>query len=201
MTELLTTLTPAESDFELSRTEREFSSKFTEASQGISSPTGLWTVRLVFENLRRQDAQKLISTLWKLQGQTGSFKLYDWSAPAASGIGGEYSVTDYQHALPGKVFIITTHPQGTVIAKAGDYVSIDGELKGLTEDVIVDGANKAPLFFEPFMREPVTLTSKASFDTPTGIFKLKPGTKIPRKTSKKMVMSELTIECVERVTL
>ncbi|MGF1775905.1 hypothetical protein [Vibrio nomapromontoriensis] len=201
MPERLTQLIPVESEFTLTRNERLFTSKFTSASQSVSSPTGLWEARLEFANLRRSDAQVLIAKLWSLQGSAGGFTLYDWRSPKASGLGGAYSVTDYQQALPGKVAIQTGKTLGTVIAKAGDYVSIDGELKGLTETVTVDGLGKATLFFEPFMRKPVGLTSTATFDYPTGVFRLAPGFKVPSKASKKLVLSQLVIDCIERVTV
>ncbi|MGX9522501.1 hypothetical protein ACWX0P_27400 [Vibrio mediterranei] len=201
MTDLLTTLTPTESRFEMHRRERTHKSKFSEAEQVVSSPTGLWVATLKFKNLRRADAQSLISKLWSLRGATGSFALFDWSAPSATGEGGKYQITDYQHALPGKIAIDTGKPQNTVIARAGDYVSIDGELKGLVEDVVADHLGHAALFFEPFMRTPVTMTTQANFDKPTGVFRLKPGYKVPRHTSKKLVLAELTIDCIERVTI
>ncbi|MCG9624644.1 hypothetical protein L1D34_07295 [Vibrio mediterranei] len=201
MSELLTHLTPADCEFLLSRDERLFKSRFTSASQSVSSPTGLWEAQLKFTNIKRAEANALIGRLWKLQGAVGSFRLYDWRHPQASGLGGTYNVTDYQQALPGYVSIQTSHPQNRVIAKAGDYVSIDGELKGVTEDVVTDGTGKASIYFEPFMREPVGLTSSVTFDSPTGLFRLAPGYKVPSRSSKKLVLSELVIDCIERVTI
>ncbi|MBY8232370.1 hypothetical protein [Vibrio fluvialis] len=196
---LTTTLIPEISDFKLSRTERINKSKFTEASQVISSPTGLWTASLKFSNIRRADAQELIAFLWALRGSFGQFRLFDWSSPNADGTGGQYFITDVASALPGMVKMSSVHAN-TKIASAGNYVEINGELKGLVADVVTDNFGVANVIFEPFLRVPANAATMIRFDQPTGVFRLEPGYEVPRPTSKKMVLAEITIPCIEYVT-
>ncbi|WP_072669505.1 hypothetical protein [Vibrio injensis] len=196
---LTTKLRPVLSDFKLKRTERINTSKFTEASQSISSPTGLWTVSLQFQNIRRADAQELIAFLWSLRGTYGQFRLFDWSAPSANGAGGSYPITQLSSALPGMVKLISAQAS-TKLASAGDYVEINGELKGLLADVVTDTSGIATVIFEPFLRAPANAATTINFNQPTGIFRLAPGYEVPRPTSRKLVMTDLTISCVEYVT-
>lgn len=190
--ELLTDLIPVESNFELIRSERSFESAFSGHSQTVSSPVSYWRFELLFKNLRRAEANRLIATLWSLRGARGRFLLYDWSARSASGLGGRYvTVTGVKH-LPGQVTIQNV-PVGKVVAKAGDYVSINGELKGVLNEVIGDPFGKAIVLFEPWVRAPITGGEMVNFTQPTGQFQLEPNTNVPRKGSKKLVLSELTI--------
>lgn len=193
-------LIPTLSEFRLGRTERLNKSAFTEAAQVIGSPTGLWTAQLKFENVRVADARVLIGFLISLRGASGNFRLFDWSAPNANGAGGTYPVTDISQSAPGLVVIITTLP-GTKLASVGDYVEIGGELKALIADVNADELGKATLLFEPFLRNPITVDTQVSFDKPTGKFRLAPGYKVPRMTSKKLVHAEIAIDCIEAVTI
>lgn len=196
---LTTKLRPGLSEFKLKRTERVNKSKFTEASQVISSPTGLWTASLRFSNIRRADAQELIAFLLSLRGSYGQFRLFDWSAPSANGAGGSYPITQLSGALPGMVKLISAQPN-TQLATAGDYVEINGELKGLLADVVTDASGVATVIFEPFLRSPANASTIINFDQPTGVFRLEPGYEVPRSTSRKLVMAELSIPCVEYVT-
>ncbi len=202
MAELLTqSLIPTDSNFLLSRTERINKSKFTEAAQVISSPTGLWEVSLTFKNIPYLEYQALIGTLVSMRGTLGQFMLFDWSAPAANGAGGTYGIVNLSNAAPGLVEIDTALAS-TKIASAGDYVGIDGELKALVADVVTDSSGVATVIFEPFMRSPITAVTTVTFDQPTGVFRLKPGYKVPRPTrSKQIRVPEITIECVEYVTI
>lgn len=193
---LLTDLIPVTSNFEMARDEREYQSKFNAVTQTSGNPTGMWEVELKFENIRRADAAKLIARLWGLRGAAGRFRIFDWSAQYADGKGGTYQIEDAASALPGVVKIGNALPN-TKLAMAGNYVSINGELKGLIADVVSDHLGKATLVFEPWTRQPVTNGDPVTFDKPTGVFKLKPGYKPPRKTSKTLVLAELTIPCVE----
>lgn len=196
---LTTKLIPATSEFKLKRTERTNKSKFTEASQTISSPTGRWTASLRFSNIRRADARELIAFLWSLRGSYGQFRLFDWSAPSANGAGDSYPIAQLSSALPGMVKLVSSKPS-TLLASMGDYVEINGELKGLLADVVTDTSGVATVIFEPFLRTPANASTMINFDQPTGIFCLEAGYEVPRATSGKLVMAELTIPCVEYVT-
>ncbi|SHO58802.1 hypothetical protein [Vibrio quintilis] len=197
---LTTDLVPEECEFLLSRTERINSSKFTTASQVISSPTGLWTANLKFTNVRRAQAQELTAFLWSLRGAYGQFRLFDWSATEPNGAGGSYAITQLSLAAPGLVVLSSARPH-TKLASAGDYAEINGELKGLTEDVITDSLGNATVMFEPFLRTPATAATQIKFNRPTGLFRLTPKYEVQRASSKKMVVAEISIECIEAVTL
>ncbi|MBE4620987.1 hypothetical protein [Vibrio navarrensis] len=193
-------LIPTLSEFLLGRTERLNKSAFTEAAQVIGSPTGLWTARIEFRNIRVSEARELIGFLISLRGASGRFRLFDWSAPSVSGAGGTYPVTDISQSAPGLAMIITALPS-TKLASIGDYVEIGGELKALVADVTTDELGKATLLFEPFMRNPITVNTQVNFDKPTGTFRLAPGYKVPRLTDKKMVMASIAVDCIEAVTI
>lgn len=198
--ELLTSLIPTECNFELVRKERSFESQFTGARQTLSSPVSYWTFEIKFENLRRTQAADLMSRLWGLRGASGRFLLSDWSAPSASGIGGSYLVMPGVTQLPGAVRIYNV-PVGSTVAKAGDYVSINGELKGVLTDVVGDTYGQALIYFEPWLRNPVSGGETVNFDAPTGTFQLEPNFNIPRRTSKKLVLAEITITGTEAIDI
>jgi len=197
---LLTPLLPVESNFELIRQERDFESSFTAAKQTLSSPTSYWAFELKFQNLKRSDAGELIARLWGLRGASGRFLLFDCSSPGASGIGGVYTTVAGAAHLPGQV-LIQNVPTGKVIAKPGDYVSVNGELKGVLTEVVGDAFGKALVEFEPWLRKPVSGGESVNFDKPTGLFQLSPNMNIPRRTSKKLVMAELTITGREAIDI
>lgn len=196
---LTTKLIPVDSEFTLGRTERTNKSRFTEASQTITSPTGLWRASIKFQNIRKADAQELIAFLWSLRGSYGTFRLFDWSAQQVNGVGGSYPITELSTALPGMVKLLSATP-ATKLASVGDYVEINGELKGLLADVVTDNFGVAVVIFEPFLRTPANAATVINFDQPTGVFRLEPGYQVPRKTSKSLVLAELTIPCIEHVT-
>lgn len=200
MVNLLTRLIPVESNFELIRQERSFESRFTGARQTLSSPTSYWEFELKFQNLRRDQANGLIARLWGLRGASGRFLLHDYSALNASGIGGNYTVATGLSHLPGLVTIQNV-PAGQIVAEPGDYVSINGEFKGVLRQVVGDTYGKAVVEFEPWLRKPVTGGESVNFDSPTGTFQLKPNMNIPRKSSKKLVLAELTISGREAIDI
>ncbi len=198
--DLLTSLIPVECNFELVRQERSFDSQFSGAKQTLSSPTSYWTFELKFQNLRRTQAAELISRLWGLRGASGRFLLFDWSAQTASGIGGSYTAMTGVTQLPGAVRVNNV-PVGETVAKAGDYVSINGELKGVLTDVVGDTYGQALIAFEPWLRNPVSGGETVNFDAPTGTFQLEPNFNIPRRTSKKLVLAEITITGTEAIDI
>lgn len=191
---------PVDSMFTLSRAERTLDSKFDKTSQTVSSPTGFWEFELRFKNIRRAQANELFARLWGLRGSTGRFELFDWSQQYADGVGGSYTILASPDNLPGSVRI-TGLPVNSTIALGGNYVSINGELKGLLESVNSDHLGRATVVFEPWLRKPVVGGETVNFDQPTGIFKLVPGFKVPRKSSKKLVLADLKIKGVEAIDL
>ncbi|CCN69791.1 hypothetical protein [Vibrio nigripulchritudo] len=190
---LLTDLIPVESNFEMVRQERDFKSAFTGASQTASSPTSFWEFELIFQNLRQEQANELIARLWSLRGTQGRFLLFDWSSPKAMGIGGSYTTVVGANHLPGQVTIQNV-PVGKVVAKPGDYVCVNGELKGLLNEVMGDAFGKAIVRFEPWARTRVKGGESVTFDKPTGVFQLEPNYRVPKKSSKKLVLAELVIK-------
>jgi len=195
---LTTELIPTLSDFRLVRSDRSFTSKFDASSQTFGSPVGYWKAELKFENTRRSRAQPLIATLWGLRGSAGRFLLFDWSASQASGVGGTYSVLASQENLPGSVRLTGIEP-GAMVAIAGDYVSVNGELKGVLNTVTGDHLGRATVIFEPWLRKPVIGGETVDFDEPTGVFKLPPGYEVPRRSSRKLVVEEITVQAVEAI--
>ena len=135
-------------------------------------PGSRWAVSLEYRNISEPDARALKAFFAKLRGMAGRFYCHDFSHPlpagTASGIGkvkgtsqaGSSLVTDNWPASQPRLFA------------AGDYFTVNGELKIITQTVSSDSSGEATLVFEPPLRSSPADNADVVTSSPAATFRL-----------------------------
>lgn len=162
-------LRPSNMDWYLVSNAVEFRSPFNGASQTASYPGSRWEATLSFDNLDDWQSRKLEVLLAKLDGMAGRVELEDfgrWGRPAM-----------------GKPVVSIANATGTTLPTngwtpnrkvlwEGDYITVNGELKMVTEDGWSDSAGSLIIQVAPMLRSTPPNNSVIETQRPRGLFRL-----------------------------
>lgn len=160
---------PSEMEWHLSSNSVEFTSPFNGASQTVSYPGSRWEASLTFANLNDWQSRKLEVTLAKLDGKAGRIKLQDFGrwgrAPMGKPVVNGAAATGT--LLPTKGWSASRK-----VLWEGDYITVNDELKLVTEDVWSDAAGIAVISIAPMLRAVPPNGAAIETQNPQGIFRL-----------------------------
>lgn len=172
-----------------------FESPLTKSAQTYELPGARWMFTATWENLAETDARIIKAWLAKLRGAAGRFYGYDLSRKTVAG------QALYDGAVTGgnqtgrNIIATWTPPELTVDSTLytsdddsitvdldyylsnrwllpGDYVSIGGELKMITDITPLEGGGLASVAFEPPLRQSPTNGSVVAITAPRAVFRL-----------------------------
>lgn len=160
---------PASMDWNLVSNSVEFESPFSGASQTVSYPGSRWEASLSFKDLNDWESRQLEVLLAKLDGMGGRIQLGDfgrWGRPAF----GKPVVNGSSNT--GTTLGTRGWDVDRIILYAGDYITVNNELKMVTEDAWSDATGNCILMIAPMLRSIPSDGAVIETQFPTGIFRL-----------------------------
>lgn len=162
---------PTSWDWSLVSNTQTFSSPLSGNVQTLELPGARWRVTFQMESMTPADSALLRAWFVKLRGQSGRFYLHNMAQPSPRGTAGGTPVVSGA-GQSGISLTATGWPADTTALKAGDFFEVNGELKMMVADALVNGSGAATLTFEPPLRNSPANGAAITTTKPTGIFKL-----------------------------
>lgn len=141
-----------ESKFGLETNTGRFESPLTKATQRILLSGSRWTFSATLPQMNRSQAATWQAFLLKLEGGVNTFNGYDPDAREPRGPMGGTPLVKGASQTGSTLAIDGCTANITGWGKAGDYFSVNGELKMLTADCNTNGSGEATLSFKPALR-------------------------------------------------
>ena len=132
-------------------TTRQFKSPFTGAAQTMEYPACAWHCQLTFKDLDRDELRALETFLIQLRGAAGRFRIGDQANGEPRGLAVGSPVVDGGNQTGSALTISGCQPLQNFLL-AGDYITVNNELKRLTFDATANAEGKTVLRFEPNLR-------------------------------------------------
>lgn len=174
-----------------------YPSAFTGAIQTLDRGGERWSATLTFTNLKGDDRAEMDGFISRLNGQQHRFTLQNYAAPQRGTLNGTPLVNGAAQT-GSSIDIDGATPSQTNWIRAGDFFSVNGELKQCVLDADSDGGGNVTIEFRPRLRVSPSDNAPVTIFQPTGTFLLaNDGVAI---SSRPGVFSSLQIECVEDIT-
>ncbi|WP_338383607.1 hypothetical protein [Yersinia pseudotuberculosis] len=124
---------------------------------------------MTFNNRKDRDARALEALIAELDGVAGRVRLWDFArggrAPAGTPI---VSVAEQR----GKLLSTRGWLPERLVLQRGDYITVNDELKKVTQDVRSDISGQAVIRISPQLRWPPVAGAPIECRKPTGVFRL-----------------------------
>ena len=162
-------LVPNEMNLKMLSNSKIFQSPFSGSSQTASFPGSRWTLTMTFRNRKDRDARALEALVADLDGVAGRVRLWDFARGGRAPSG-----TPIVSAAEQRGKLLSTRgwlPERLVLQR-GDYITVNDELKKVTQDVRSDISGQAVIRFSPQLRWPPVAGASIECRKPTGIFRL-----------------------------
>ncbi|ENG6269793.1 hypothetical protein ABU553_003759 [Yersinia enterocolitica] len=162
-------LVPSDMRIQMLSNSKIFESPFSGASQTVSSPGSRWTMTLTFKNRQDDEARALEALVAELDGVAGRVRLWDFARGGRSPAG---TPIVSQSEQMGKMLSTRGWLPNRLVLRAGDYITVNDELKKVIQEVRSDLSGQAVIRFSPQLRWPPNAGAPIECRKPTGIFRL-----------------------------
>lgn len=149
--------------FGLQTNTQTFISPLTRATQRLKLGGDRWLATYSLPYMNRTQASGWKAFLDLLEGGVNTFNAYDPDCLTPRGAGGGTPLVN-GGSQTGSSLITDGWPANTIVLKAGDPFSVNGEYKRATADVLTNGSGQATIPFKPTLRSspadnaPLTVT-------------------------------------------
>jgi len=189
-------ITPNSSSWELVSNTATYQSPITGAIQTVNRGGTRWAISLNHRNLSGDDRAEMMAWLAKLNGQQHRFTVHDHSHTQRGSFGGTPLVAGGSQT-GNSLDIDGASNSVTNWIRAGDYFTVNGELKMATADANSDGSGNVTLACVPELREAPADNAAIDVTDPVGTFILTEArngwTNVPG------VFSDFTITAIEDI--
>ncbi|HYH64138.1 MAG TPA: hypothetical protein VD866_05525 [Urbifossiella sp.] len=154
------------SRFGLETNTQTFTSPLTKATQRMVLGGARWTWTFSLPAMKRDKAAVWKAFIDQLEGQGNKFNAFDpdCTTPRGTATGTPLVKNDSQ---TGSSLTTDGWTAGITALKAGDYFSVNGELKRMTADAVADGSGNATLTFKPALRNSPADNAPLTVQRPT----------------------------------
>lgn len=139
-------------NFGLRFNTRAFTSPFNQATQTLELTGARWAATYTTPMLTRAQRAELQAFLIKLRGRANTFYAYDPDGKTPRGVMSGTPLVKGAGQTGNSLNIDGCTNSITGWGKAGDYFTVNGELKMLTADCNTNGSGETTLVFEPSLR-------------------------------------------------
>lgn len=189
-------VTPNTQSIELTSNTSVFVSPLTGAVKTADRGGERWRVRLNFVNLVNPERAEMQAFLSRLNGQQHRFTMQNHSESNRGAFGGTPLVAG-ANQVGNTLNIDGATPSVTNWIRAGDWFSVNGELKMATIDANSDGSGNVTLTFSPRLRTSPADNAAVTTSSGTGKFLLdQSGTSWSNRPG---LFSDLTITAIEDI--
>lgn len=140
------------SSFDLRFNTQLFQSPLNGNIQRIAQDGSLWTATYTLPPMKRIQYSVWQGFFDSLEGQANTFYGYDPEGTTAQGVATGTPLVNGSSQTGSSLVTDGWTPSQTGILKAGDYFSVNGELKRVTSDTNSDGSGNATISFKPPLR-------------------------------------------------
>ncbi|ARZ01308.1 hypothetical protein AXW38_09870 [Yersinia ruckeri] len=162
-------IAPSDMRIQLLSNSKIFQSPFSGASQTVSAPGSRWVMTLNFKNLQDDKARVLEALVADLDGVAGRVRLWDFARGGRSPAG---TPVVSQAEQRGKMLATRGWLPNRLVLLKGDYITVNDELKKITQEVRSDLSGQAVICFSPQLRWPPAAGAPIECRKPTGLFRL-----------------------------
>lgn len=148
-----------------------FESPLNRSVQTIELPGARWMFSYNFESLESGDIRKLKAFLAQLRGMSGRFYMED-KTYLRSGTAAGTPLVKGANQVGTTLITDGWNPNQTLLLDIGDYISINYELKIITQVASSDASGEATLTFEPPLRNSPVDNQAIVVDSPKAVFRL-----------------------------
>lgn len=160
---------PNSFDWWLESNSKTFRSDFSGSSQVVRFPGSRFHCSMTFNNLDDEKARNLEALITSLDGEFGRVRIMSYGRKGVKTGGAPVvSVADQT----GRNLLTRGWPPSSALLKIGQFITVNNELKQLTDDVISDSNGNAVIAFAPQLRYSPPMGAVIETERPTGIFKL-----------------------------
>ena len=139
-------------EFGLENNNQVFTSPLSNSIQ-VSELTGArWYATFNLPPMKKDNALEYIGFLQRLQGRVHSFSGYDPNHRSPSGTYGNSTLLVNGASQTGTSLITDGAQASTLVLKAGDFFSVNSELKMVTANATSDGSGNLTINFVPSLR-------------------------------------------------
>lgn len=160
---------PSTMNWQLISNSKTFTSVFTGSSQTVKFSGSRWRCILTFNNLTETLSRELEVLAAQLDGESGRVKISNWIRQGMQGKGTP-SVSIANQT--GRILQTKGWLANSIVLRKGDYLTIGGELKMITENVLSDKNGNASVPISPLLRVSPMINETIENIKPWGVFKL-----------------------------
>lgn len=162
-------LVPNEMSLQMLSNSKIFQSPFSGSSQTASFPGSRWSISVTFNNRKDRDARALEALIAELDGVAGRVRLWDFARGGRAPVGTPIVSVAEQR---GKLLSTRGWLPERLVLQRGDYITVNDELKKVTQDVRSDISGQAVIRISPQLRWPPVAGAPIECRKPTGVFRL-----------------------------
>ncbi|MBA6120749.1 hypothetical protein [Pseudomonas juntendi] len=186
-----TQVCPAEMSWGMVYNNRDFSSTLNNSQQIVGYPGSYWKCSLSLPPMTRDRDRIVTAFMGRLQGRFGTFKLPAFTRKRTDNIGAPVVQTGSAMAST----ITLSGLQGSRrVFRQGDYITIDGVMHEVVEDVVSSSGGTAVLPLNRRLRSALVAGAAVEYRNPYSIMRL---TEDSYTLAIRPVVAELSIECRE----
>lgn len=153
--------------FGLETNTQTFTSPLTKATQRVLLGGARWNGNYSLPAMNRAQAAAWKAVFLQLEGMANTFNAYDPDCKAPRGSAGGTPLVNGANQTGSTLTIDGCTANIVGWLKAGDYFSVNGELKMLTQDATTNGSGQTTLNFKPALRNSPTDNAAIVTDRPT----------------------------------
>lgn len=159
---------PSSMSWRLVGNSKTFTSIFTRSSQTVRFPGSKFACTLTFNNLNEEISRELEVLMAQLEGESGRVKITHWLRQEIGSRGNPIVSVANQagRTLQSKGWL-----PNSIVIKKGNYLTINNELKMVTDNIISDANGNASIAISPMLRYSPSIGDKIEVTKPFGIFK------------------------------
>ncbi|HGJ5878607.1 hypothetical protein QE197_02445 [Arsenophonus nasoniae] len=160
---------PSTMNWQLVSNSKTFTSTFTGSVQTVRFPGSRWRCSLTFNNLTEDKSRELEALAAELDGESGRIKIYNW---IRKGLTGRREPVVSVANQTGRILQTKDWLPSSIVMRKGDYLTVNNELKMVTNNVTSDVKGNAAIPISPMLRYAPKINDKIETRSPFGIFKL-----------------------------
>lgn len=162
-------IVPSTMNWQLISNSKTFTSTFTGSVQTVRFPGSRWRCSLTFNHLTETHSRELEALTAELDGESGRIKIYNWIRKGLTGRGEPVVSVANQ---TGRILQTKGWKVSLIVMRKGDYLTVNNELKMVTDNVTSDVNGNAAIPISPMLRYTPKINDNIETNSPFGIFKL-----------------------------
>ena len=189
------------SAFYLSFNVAEFQSPMSRVTQRDLRNGSLWISRYTIPKMKRETAAAWIAFFTKLEGKFNTFNAYDANWKINIGISTGSPLVNGASQTGSSLITDGWTPSTKNMLMQGDYFSVNGELKQVTDNVNSDSGGNATISFKPALRESPTEDAAITVNpATTTMYLLSNSVLSDYESDENGIYNELTFSGAEAIT-